>query len=132
MSWKKEERQSYNAIQLDEGSQHDEERSPEVFLLFNEAECQEESRTNDNVELLLVNLFVISRKSAAEPLWVQNGTDVDAIFLGQRSESFVCGEWACDAHAKKGYAKSDAQDGMLYFHFFVLVFSLNRLHPYIK
>jgi len=47
---------------------------------------------NDDVELLLVNLFVIAWKAAAEPLRVQNCADVDSVFICKGSKCFVCGE----------------------------------------
>ena len=50
---------------------------------------------NDDVELLLVNLFVIAGKASAEPLRVQNGADVDSVFIGKGSKGFICGEGVC-------------------------------------
>ena len=50
---------------------------------------------NDDVELLLVNLFVIAGKAAAKPLRVQNGADVDSVFIGKGSKGFICGEGVC-------------------------------------
>ena len=47
---------------------------------------------NDDVELLLMNLFVIAGKAAAKPLRVQNGADVDSVFIGKGSKGFICGE----------------------------------------
>ena len=40
---------------------------------------------DDNVELCLVNLFVVAGKTATKPLRVQNGADVDAILFGEGS-----------------------------------------------
>ena len=73
---------------------------------------------NDDVELRLVNLFVLRGKAAAKPLRVQNGADVDVVFIGQRSKGFVCGEGACEPCAKKGDANSNAREGKLLSHCF--------------
>ena len=48
----KEEGEADDAVELDEGAEHDEEGCPEVFLFLYQTECQQEGGTGDDVELL--------------------------------------------------------------------------------